>query len=100
MRIRRGGLRVLLEMKPVIAITAGDPAGIGPEIAMKAASDAAVREICDPIIYGPHKPADLAMFPTGQVSASAGRAAYDAILMAVTDALEGRVHGIATAPIN
>ena len=26
-------------MKPVVAITAGDPAGIGPEIAAKAAAD-------------------------------------------------------------
>ena len=87
-------------MKPVIAITAGDPAGIGPEIAVKAAADPAVREVCDPIIYGPHSPADLAMFSTGQVSASAGRAAYDAIVKAVTAALDGRVQGIATAPIN
>jgi 4-hydroxythreonine-4-phosphate dehydrogenase len=93
-------LRILLEMKPVIAITAGDPAGIGPEIAMKAASDAAVREVCEPVIYGPHHRADLAMFPTGRVSASAGRAAYDAIVKAVADALDGRVQGIATAPIN
>ena len=87
-------------MKPVIALTAGDPAGIGPEIAVKAAADPAVREVCDPIIFGPHSAADLAMFPTGQVSATAGRAAYDAIVTAVNAALDGRVQGIATAPIN
>ena len=33
-----------------IAIPVGDPAGIGPEIALKAALDPAVRAVCDPII--------------------------------------------------
>jgi hypothetical protein len=32
-------------MKPRIAITAGDPAGIGPEIAIKAAADWRVRAV-------------------------------------------------------
>ncbi len=34
-----------------IAIATGDPAGIGPEIALKAALDPAVRAACDPILY-------------------------------------------------
>ena len=38
--------------KPGIAIAIGDPAGIGPEIALKAALNRSVREICDPIIVG------------------------------------------------
>ncbi|MEI8151288.1 MAG: 4-hydroxythreonine-4-phosphate dehydrogenase PdxA [Hyphomicrobiales bacterium] len=33
-----------------IAIPTGDPAGIGPEIALKAALDPAVRAACDPIL--------------------------------------------------
>jgi 4-hydroxythreonine-4-phosphate dehydrogenase len=33
-----------------IAIAAGDPAGIGPEIALKAALDPAMRAVCDPIV--------------------------------------------------
>ena len=41
---------------PKIAITVGDPAGIGPEIAEKAAADPSIREICEPIIFAP--PAD------------------------------------------
>ena len=80
-----------------MAITAGDPAGIGPEIAAKAAADARVRSACVPLIYGP--PPD-ARFPPGQLSAAAGRAAYDAIVRAVADAQRGDVHAIATAPIN
>lgn len=38
--------------KPRIAIAIGDPAGIGPEIAIKAALNRNVREFCDPIIVG------------------------------------------------
>ena len=33
-----------------IAIPVGDPAGIGPEIALKAALDPAVRAACEPIL--------------------------------------------------
>src|ERR1700687_1604068 len=36
--------------KAKIAIATGDPAGIGPEISIKAALDPAVREACDPIL--------------------------------------------------
>jgi len=86
--------------KPRIAITAGDPAGIGPEIARIASEAPAVTAICDPVIYGPTSPAELAPFKRGEVSAEAGRAAYDAILKAVNDAIDKQVDGIATAPIN
>ena len=37
---------------PIIAIATGDPAGIGPEISMKAALDAGVRAICKPVLVG------------------------------------------------
>ena len=84
-------------MKPRIAITVGDPAGIGPEIARKAADDPRVREVCEPILYGP--PSGT-RFEPGVLSAEAGRAAYDAIGLAVRDALADQVAGIATAPIN
>jgi 4-hydroxythreonine-4-phosphate dehydrogenase len=36
--------------KPIIAISTGDPAGIGPEISLKAARDPAVRAACRPIL--------------------------------------------------
>jgi 4-hydroxythreonine-4-phosphate dehydrogenase len=78
-----------------IAITTGDPAGIGPEIAAKAASDARVRAACEPVIYGTD-----GHFQPGELSAGAGQAAYDAIVRAVRDAQANVVQGIATAPIN
>jgi 4-hydroxythreonine-4-phosphate dehydrogenase len=37
---------------PRIAIATGDPAGIGPEISLKAALDAGVRRICRPLVVG------------------------------------------------
>jgi 4-hydroxythreonine-4-phosphate dehydrogenase len=82
---------------PRIAVTAGDPAGIGPEIAAKAVSDPRVRDVCDPVLYGPAATGGIAV---GRLSAEAGRAAYDAIVSAVNAAMAGRVDGVATAPIN
>jgi 4-hydroxythreonine-4-phosphate dehydrogenase len=86
--------------KPNIGITVGDPAGIGPEIAMKASADPRVREVCLPSLYGPHTAAEIARYRLGQVSAEAGRAAYDAIVRAVADAQAGTIDAIATAPVN
>lgn len=40
-------------MKPVIAITLGDPNGIGPEVALKAATRPGIRRICTPVLVGP-----------------------------------------------
>ena len=82
---------------PRVAITVGDPAGIGPEIAAAAAADSRVREVCEPIVIGP--PPGLVV-PMGQVSASAGRAAYDAIVAAVSAAQRGEVDAMATAPVS
>ncbi|WP_316668384.1 4-hydroxythreonine-4-phosphate dehydrogenase PdxA [uncultured Propionibacterium sp.] len=38
--------------KPVMAITMGDPAGIGPEITLKTIRDERIYDICDPFIIG------------------------------------------------
>jgi 4-hydroxythreonine-4-phosphate dehydrogenase len=83
--------------KPRIAITVGDPAGIGPEIAARAAADPRVTSACTPILYGP--PPGLS-FATGVLNADAGRAAYDAIVRAVGDVMRGVADAVATAPIN
>jgi 4-hydroxythreonine-4-phosphate dehydrogenase len=83
--------------RPRVAITLGDPAGIGPEIAHRAAIDPRVLEVCEPVLYGPD---DYADYVPGQLSAQAGRAAYHAIVRAVDDAVAGYVDAVATAPIN
>jgi 4-hydroxythreonine-4-phosphate dehydrogenase len=82
---------------PRVAITVGDPAGIGPEIAEKAVADARVTAVCDPVLYGPP---GRSAFPAGAPTAESGRAAYNAIVRAVDDARAGRVAAIATAPIS
>jgi 4-hydroxythreonine-4-phosphate dehydrogenase len=84
-------------MKPRIAITVGDPSGIGPEIARKTADDPRVRAVCEPVLYGP--PEGIPFTP-GVLSGEAGQAAYDAICAAVRDAQAGAIAAIATAPIN
>ena len=83
--------------KPRIALTVGDPAGIGPEIAAAAAADARVLDVCEPVVYTAHGAEGCA---PGVLSAAAGRAAYDVIVRAVDDARHGRVDAIATAPVN
>jgi 4-phospho-D-threonate 3-dehydrogenase / 4-phospho-D-erythronate 3-dehydrogenase len=41
-----------MNQKPIIAITMGDPASIGPEIAVKALLNEAVHAICRPLLVG------------------------------------------------
>ena len=65
---------------PVSAITVGDPAGIGPEIAREGGRRSrGCRAVCEPIAVRPAHRADRG-FPPGVLSAAAGRAAYDAIV--------------------
>jgi len=100
--VRVWWLRVLpaVSAKPRIAITTGDPAGIGPEIALRAAGHPEVKAACEPILYGPSSDEELSAFERGRVSAAAGRAAYNAVLRAVSDAVDGRIDALATAPIH
>ena len=84
---------------PRVAITAGDPAGIGPEIARKAASHPRIAAACEPVLYGAGQPNAGGINP-GEVSAEAGRAAYETIVHAVRDAMAGKVDAVATAPVN
>jgi 4-hydroxythreonine-4-phosphate dehydrogenase len=82
--------------RPRVGITVGDPAGIGPEIAARAAVDSAVRAACDPIVYAPPDQT----FAPGVLSGGAGRAAHDVLVRAVDDAMRGAIDAVATAPIN
>jgi 4-hydroxythreonine-4-phosphate dehydrogenase len=83
--------------KPRIALTVGDPAGIGPEIVAKAAADPRVREACEPIVFAAPPNAHVTI---GRVSPEAGKAAYETIVRAVQAAWKGDVDAIATAPVN
>jgi 4-hydroxythreonine-4-phosphate dehydrogenase len=93
-----------------IAVTLGDPRGIGPEITRKALSDARVRALdVQWIVVGPtgtEQPVEEAVgdwMPAGdrrRDAASAGRLAGLAVLRAADMALAGAVEGIVTAPID
>jgi 4-hydroxythreonine-4-phosphate dehydrogenase len=39
-------------VKPIVAITQGDPNGIGPEVALRAALSPSVRRLCTPVLVG------------------------------------------------
>src|SRR5437868_11020047 len=96
-------------MLPAVAIALGDPAGIGPEISLKAALDPAVRAMCRPLVVGDRgvlqtyadlcgislkdlsileraqlKPGELKI---GQMSAAHGLAALDSARAAIDAAL-------------
>ena len=96
----------------------GDPAGIGPELCVRAA---ALPEFANVkfVIYGGKNVIEEAVrrFSPGvmpelrdtgspeklvfaQKSAECGKSAYDALTAAVTDALQGNVDAIVTAPMN
>ncbi len=38
--------------KPIVTVTMGDPAGVGPEVVLKALADPAVRKVCHPLVVG------------------------------------------------
>ncbi len=124
--------------KPIIAITMGDPAGIGAEIVVKSLNEKEIYEICRPLVIGDGKVMehainqicklnlkanlirevaqavfnygivdvldldniDMSKFQFGKVSALCGKASYEYIEKAVELALKGKVHAIATGPIN
>jgi len=123
--------------KPVLGVTMGDPAGIGPEVAVKALASRRVYDICRPVIFGDAGvvrkaveiagvgvevrhvaevgqagfergtievlevgKVDLGSVVAGKVSAAAGKAAFEAVRKVIEAALQGRVDGTVTGPIN
>ena len=91
--------------RPRIAVTLGDPRGIGPEIIAKALADESLRAAAQFLIVGPVGTLVAPDESTGSWSsdgsvAVAGKLAGRAIERAVEMALTGAVDGIVTAPID
>lgn len=97
----------------------GDPAGIGPEVCVKAGLDAAVLAVSEPLLVGSREvflqasrlaglsldseiedPVGRGGFACGEISADAGLAAYRSLMRAIDLALLGEVDAVVTAPIN
>ncbi len=55
-------------MKPIIGITMGDPASIGPEISLKALNDKTIYDRCRPIIIGDASVMEKAKEYTGLIN--------------------------------
>jgi 4-hydroxythreonine-4-phosphate dehydrogenase len=106
--------------RPRLAVSAGDPAGIGPEIVIKALADPALRSEADVILTGdPRRLAALAArfgvelagcelrdagdasgVEPGAVGAASGRLAVQALEAAVDEVSAGRADALVTAPIS
>lgn len=108
----------------MIGITMGDPAGVGPEIILKAVAAMTPQDRADTRIVGclrtlqaaeaavqsglvPGRdvavtdiPVDGAPLPWGQQDARAGDAAFRFMQVAVDAALDGQIGCIVTAPLN
>jgi 4-hydroxythreonine-4-phosphate dehydrogenase len=92
-------------VKARLAMTVGDPRGIGPEIIAKALANPRVSERCDIVVVGPEgagvsvgEPVERWVSKSGP--ALAGRLSGLAIERAVEMAVNGAVDGIVTAPID
>ena len=107
-------------MKPVIGITVGEVAGVGPELALQCAALPEVTERCRPVLYGPldalgqiaatvgrvvpEQVKDVGEVPAksikpGEFTSASGLASYQAVESAIADALEKKIDGIVTGPI-
>ncbi len=53
-------------MKPLIAITMGDPTGIGPDIIVRALADPNIGDICRPLVLGDAGAMERAIAVTGE----------------------------------
>lgn len=92
-------------MNPRIAVTAGDPRGIGPEIISKALADPTVGGRSDLVIVGPtgcglDPDVTIGEWNASGDAALAGKLAGLAIEKAIDLAMNGGAQGIVTAPID
>jgi 4-hydroxythreonine-4-phosphate dehydrogenase len=108
------------ERLPRIAITLGDVAGVGPELAIGCAGMTEVTNCCLPILYGPEQAIsriadvvrlgqpdhvcdvgelDAGLLQPGLFSATTGRSSFEAVDQAIADAVAGKVDAIVTGPI-
>ena len=90
---------------PRLAITVGDPRGIGAEIIAAALADDEIRSLCEPLVIGPVGVPVQVNDAIGQwrsicTVADAGRMSGVAIGRAVALAREETVDGIVTGPID
>lgn len=105
-------------MKPVVAITMGDPSGIGPEIVLKALTDPEIAPLAKWVVVGDTRILDKAGtianatvrdvkslaslddFAFGKLDARYGQAAVDYVRVATEMCLARQANAMVTAPLN
>ena len=88
-----------------LAVTLGDPRGIGPEIVAAALADARVAAAADLVVVGPRGTVvdvheAIGEWGVSATAADAGHCAGRAVERAIEMAQRGEVHGIVTAPLD
>ena len=88
-----------------LAVSLGDPRGIGPEISTAAQRDARVAAVAELIVVGPTGTGiapdiSIGHWDSRQSEAVAGQFAGDAVDRAIALAQSGAVQGIVTAPLD
>lgn len=103
-------------MKPLLAVTSGDPGGVGPELAVAVLNSRAVRRAARLLLIGPRSvflragwrpslaPILDSGFPCRRIvrkpTAEGGRSSYEAVQLALKLAMRGLVDGVVTAPVS
>ena len=118
------------DKRPKLALTLGDPAGIGPEIILKVLTDPMISQSCELTVVGtksillqnyqqlpikieklanpetlsildiPIKPTIQSQIIPGYINAISGKTSFDYLNTAITETLRGNFQGIITAPIS
>lgn len=82
-------------MKPVIGITLGDPAGVGPEIVQAALASGLLPDSFDYRTFG-----SAEGFNPGEATTHSARQAFQALEDAVAAGLRGEVRAVVTGPVS
>src|SRR3954463_10575245 len=113
----------MTEELPVIALTMGDPAGVGPEVVLKALADPEVAPLADWVVIGDRRILELAErftdiflgnvrlhdtgalanyseFEFGRLDARCGAAAVEYVRVATQLCLGNLADAMVTAPLN
>jgi 4-hydroxythreonine-4-phosphate dehydrogenase len=96
---------VSVGVRPRLAVTLGDPRGIGPEVVAKSLADVRVQTAADLVTVGPHGVGVDVAVPIGEWRAEesadvAGRLAGMAVERAIGLGRSGSVDGVVTAPLD
>ncbi|MBU3665024.1 MAG: 4-hydroxythreonine-4-phosphate dehydrogenase PdxA [Chthoniobacterales bacterium] len=83
-----------MSARPVLGLTCGDPAGIGPEIVRACLSDPALPQTCEFRVVGCDSSDN-----SGHPSAASARAAWDSMKEAAGLLQSGEIQGIVTGPV-